>query len=166
MALSTDLDAIFNAIAHNDKLAKQAIGLLVNLNTTAKGSLVDAINEVRANIETSTGLINDSTPSTNKTFSSNEVVVRLNALRDSIMGTNASEALNSFKELQDYLSADTTAFTALVTQVGNKVRFDAPQSLTNDQKTQARSNIGAYGFEEIGDPNTDFLSAYNAILNA
>jgi hypothetical protein len=36
------------------------------------------------------------------------------------------------------------------------VRFDASQTLTTPQMLQACTNLG------IGDPDTDFLAAYNA----
>jgi hypothetical protein len=52
--------------------------------------------------------------------------------------------------------SDETTAVALATAVNNRVRYDATQTLSTAQMLQACTNLG------IGDPDTDFLSAYNA----
>ncbi len=44
------------------------------------------------------------------------------------------------------------------------MRFDAAQTLTVPEQTQARSNIGAVAAADIGDTNTDFVAIFNAAL--
>ena len=42
------------------------------------------------------------------------------------------------------------------------VRFDAAQTLTAPQQTQARANIGAQSAAAIGDPDRDLVADYTA----
>jgi capsid protein len=53
-----------------------------------------------------------------------------------------------------------------MTAVDKRVRFDAAQSLTAPEQTQARQNIGAIASTAIGDPETDFVSVFEAALAA
>lgn len=67
----------------------------------------------------------------------------------------AGAALDTFAEVAAQLGADETAAAALSTAVGNRVRYDAAQTLTTPQKAQACANLG------VGDPEQDLLAAYN-----
>lgn len=61
---------------------------------------------------------------------------------DGILG-GADAAVDTFLEVLQRFMADEANITALLTAVGNRVRFDAAQTLTNAQQTQALANIGA-----------------------
>ena len=50
----------------------------------------------------------------------------------------------------------------IASEIANRVRYDAPQTLTAPQQTQARSNIAAYGAAEIGNPDADLAATYTA----
>jgi hypothetical protein len=67
-------------------------------------------------------------------------------------------AFDTLVEIGAALSANTTADAAMTTSLGNRVRFDAAQSLDSAQKTQACDNIG------VGDPDTDFVAVFNTGL--
>jgi hypothetical protein len=56
---------------------------------------------------------------------------------------SAPDTLNTLNELAAALGDDANFATTTSTALGNRVRFDASQSLSSAQKTQARSNIGA-----------------------
>ena len=71
-------------------------------------------------------------------FPLKDVDAAISALVDSAPAT-----LNTLDELASALGDDANFATTTSTALGNRVRFDASQSLTNTQKTQARSNIGA-----------------------
>ncbi|MGN5375804.1 hypothetical protein [Sphingomonas hankookensis] len=79
----------------------------------------------------------------------------INSLRNELRG-GASAAIDTFKEVADQLAADETAAAALAISVGNRVRFDAPQTLTAAQMLQACQNIGVGNFDQ------DLLAAYTA----
>lgn len=56
---------------------------------------------------------------------------------------NAPAALDTLAEIAEQLGNDQTQINNLLTQIGNRLRFDAAQSLTTTQQTQARDNINA-----------------------
>lgn len=60
---------------------------------------------------------------------------------------NAPAALDTIYEIAAQLQTDESAIEGLMTAVGNRVRYDAAQSLTTPQQDQARANIVA---EKIG----------------
>ena len=76
----------------------------------------------------------------------------------------AGATLDTLKELADALGGDENFAATMSTALGNRVRVDAAQSFTEPQKLQARSNIDVYSKTEIGNPETDFVSVFEAAL--
>ncbi|MGD7196464.1 hypothetical protein ACQCRG_26230, partial [Ralstonia pseudosolanacearum] len=70
----------------------------------------------------------------------------------------------TLKELQEAILKDESGIAALLAAVDRRVRFDAAQALTADEQAQARQNIGAMAASAIGDPETDFVPAFEAAL--
>ena len=143
------------------------IGTLTSLTTTEKTSLVLAINELVADIntlETATGLIDDTaTTSTTKVWSANKVRLELIAYRDALLG-GAGAAYDTLKEIQDLLIADDTEAASLLLAVNKRVRFDAAQTLTTAEKLQARTNIDAQSATDIGFADNNFVAVLNAAM--
>ena len=71
-------------------------------------------------------------------------------------------ALDTLAELAAALGNDPNFSATLATQIANRVRFDAAQTLTAPQQTQARANIGAQSAAAIGDPDHDIVADYTA----
>ena len=103
------------------------IGNLTNLSTTDKTNLVNAVNEVRQ---------------------------QLAQLKQDVLGGDLSSALDTLKEFADAINNDPTFATTIVTQLNNRLRFDAPQALTNPQQQQALDNLG------LTSSTTDYLAVY------
>lgn len=59
----------------------------------------------------------------------------------------APDALNTLSEIATALQGDEATIATILTELNNRVRFDAAQSLTVPQQDQARSNIDA---EKVG----------------
>lgn len=57
------------------------------LTTTAKGNLVDALNEVRTLVLAGNDIIDDVTPSATSTFSSEKIVASIDTAIESVVGT-------------------------------------------------------------------------------
>lgn len=160
MTMETRLIALAQAIGADVKSLRAAQGDLTSLSTTAKGNLVAAINEVVALVGAGGVQINDAagngdtgvTWSADKIYDSIELAKQ--AVKDSILG-GASAALDTLKELADALNNDPNFAATIATQISNRVRYDAAQTLTTAQRLQTCQNIG------IGDPETDFAAAYN-----
>lgn len=139
-ALATQLGTDIKQIITNQ-------GDLSALTTTQKASLVLAINELKAELGTiDANLIDDSAPSSTKTYSSNKIVSEIQTkcqeVKDALLG-GAGEAFDTLKELADLIEQNKDLIESLQTLAGSHVRYDAAQELSPQQKTQARSNIGA-----------------------
>lgn len=158
MSLQTQITTLITAIASDIKTLLANTGNLANLTTTNKTSLVNSLNELKssiANIDL-TSLISDATAtSTSKTYSINKINSQISAAVAALVNS-APGTLDTLKELADALTADSSTISGLVTAIGNRVRFDAAQSLTDPEKIVACQNIG------IGDPTKDLAAAYAA----
>jgi hypothetical protein len=147
-------------------LTGSSSGDLTGLNTTAKNSIIAALNEVRAQAiaAASTGgaTINDAAAATGTVYSGQHVEDRITAAIQALTGANVPAALDTLAELAAQLQSDESASAALTTAVGLRVRVDAAQAFTAPQKLQARTNIGAdVTSTETGDLNQDLVAAYN-----
>lgn len=69
---------------------------------------------------------------------------------------SAPGALDTLDELAAALGDDANFAATVTAALGNRVRFDAAQSLSAGQKIQARANIGA--------GSSDFDGAYNSLI--
>ena len=159
MSLQDQIVSLAQAIGADVKALKSADGSLSSLNTTAKSSLVAAINEVLATGGGGGVTIDDaSTTSTTQTWSANKstaaIAAAITALQNSLVN-GAGAALDTFKELQDALGSDANFATTTATALGNRVRYDAAQTLSAPQQLQALTNLG------VGDPTHNFVTDYN-----
>jgi hypothetical protein len=82
-----------------------------------------------------------------------EITAAKNALTN-----GAAAALDTLSELAAALGNDANFASTITTALGYRLRFDAVQTLTTEQKTQACANIG------IGEPDTDFVTTFNSGL--
>lgn len=158
MSLQTRLVALAQAIGGDIKTLYAQQGNLAALSTTAKASLVAAINELYAALAAASE-IDDTAASATTTYSSTKVLQLLAALRGDILG-GASAAYDTLQELQALLESDATAISGLLNAVSNRIRFDAPQTLTAEQQRTASENIG------VGDPEHDFVAEYEEARDA
>ena len=134
------------------------------LTTTAKGNLVVALNELKAAIDSATGSeINDAITATDKTWSSTKTSAQITAAINAVTNGSAT-ALDTLSELAAALGNDANFAANITAALGSRVRFDAAQSLTVPQQTQARANIGAQEAALIGDPDTNLVNTFNTGL--
>lgn len=123
-------------------------GNLTALTTSQKASLVLAINELNSaisQIDTST-VIEDAQTSADKTWSSNkiisEITTKCNEVKSALLG-GAGDAYDTLQELATLIEDNKELIDSLQELAGAHVRYDAAQQLSPEQKSQARSNIGA-----------------------
>lgn len=143
MSLVTNLQSLATRIATEFKTVYAEIGTLTALTTTAKGNLVAAINEVNAKPSGSGGAaIDDATTTTTTVWSSSKTNTAIGSAVSGLVGS-APATLDTLNELASALGNDANFATTMTTALGNRVRFDAAQTLTAPQITQALANIGA-----------------------
>lgn len=160
MTQETRLISLANAIGADIKAVKATAGDLTALPTTNKTSLVAAITEIYGLMGTDGAAIDDLSGdgATAVTWSANKISDSIEAAKTAVKSEllgGASAAYDTFVELQALLEADETLTASLSDAITKRVRFDAPQTLTVAQQLQACTNIG------IGNPDTDFVAAYN-----
>lgn len=167
MTLEARLVALAQAVGGDVKALRLAQGDLTALTTTNKTSLVAAINELLALVGEGGGAGIDDTAQAGGavTWSVDKITSAItaarNALKDELVG-GAGAALDTLGELAAALGDNPNFATTIATEIGNRVRYDAAQSLTAAQKTQACTNIGAASATDVGDTERDFVADYTA----
>lgn len=126
------------------------------LTTTQKASLVAAINELKTALDAlgTPITISDSTSSATQVWSSSKVASEITAAKNALTN-GAAAALDTLSELAAALGNDANFASTITTALGYRLRFDAVQTLTTGQKTQACANLG------IGEPDTDLVTTFN-----
>ena len=165
MTQESRLIALANAIGADIKALKAADGTLSSLSTTAKGSLVAAINEIYSMVGAAGAVINDSAGdgATAVTWSADKIYDSIEAAKTAVTNSllnGASAALDTLSELAAALGNDPSFAATIATQIAARVRFDAAQTLDATQKAQACSNIGAASLANTGNLDSDFAAAY------
>ncbi len=159
MSLESKIIALAQAIGADIKVARTERGTLSGLSTTAKTSLVAAINELYGMVGSGGVAINDAAGdgNTTDTWSANKIFDTIEAAKASVINSvtnGAAAALDTLAELATALGNDANFATTIATELGNRVRYDAAQTLTAPQKAQVCANIG------VGDPEHDFAADY------
>lgn len=106
-----------------------------------EGAITNLQSEVAKKVQ-----IDDAQASATKTYSSQKVDSQITAAKQSVKNDllgGAGEAYDTLKELADALVTNKDAITALQQIAKGHVQFDKAQALNDDQKKQARANIGA-----------------------
>lgn len=173
------INLLASRIGTECKTLHEKIGDLTGLSTTVKSSIVSALNEqvnalgtlkttvtgnttaieaaqteiaaLKTALENATE-IDDTQAGTETTYSSSKIESEINAakqaVKDDLLG-GAGAAYDTLKELADLIATNQDAISALETIAAGHVHFDKAQTLTDEQKTQARNNIGAASAADV-----------------
>lgn len=172
MSLQNRLTDLTTRIATEVKALRTLInGNAVDLSaltTTAKGNLVAALNELKADVDAASqsggASINDASTSTSSVWSSSRTIDAISTAI-SALTSGAPAALDTLDELAAALGDDANFAATITAALGNRVRTDtAAQGLTAEQQQNARTNISVLSAAEIGDPETNFVTTFNAGL--
>ena len=167
MTLETRLIALAQAMGSDVKALTQSQGSLSALTTTAKNNLVAAINELVSMVGSAGAAINDSAGdgATTTTWSANKIYDSIEAAKLAVTNSlvnGAAGTLDTLNELAAALGNDPSFAATIATQIANRVRFDAAQTLSAPQKVQALANIGAVAVLDVGDTERNFAADYAA----
>lgn len=142
------------------------------LATTTKTDLVAAINELKDGLDEAAAgggaLIDDGeSSSTTETWSITKIAAEIadaaSAVQAAILN-GAGSAYDTLAELQALLDADGSAITGINAALGNRLKFDAVQTLTTGQKIQGNANLGAAALADTGTLDTNFVTTFEAGL--
>ena len=161
MTIESRIIALAQAVGTDVKALAATRGSLSALTTTAKTSLVAAINELAALTGDSGAGIDDlaGDGATAVTWSADKIFDAIEAAKTAVKNDltgGAAAALDTLSELAAALGNDPSFAATIATEIGNRVRYDAAQTLTLAQQQQACANIG------VGDPEHDFAADYAA----
>ena len=170
MTLEQRLIALAQAMGADVKALLAAQGSLSALTTTAKASLVAAVNELKTAVDAAAGggvSIDDGAGdgATGVTWSADKIFDTIEAAKTAVkndLTAGAAAALDTLSELAAALNNDPAFAATIAAEIANRVRYDAAQTLTAPQQTQARANIGAQSAAAIGDPDHDIVADYTA----
>lgn len=171
MSLATNIQNLATRVATECKSIRTLLNGnaadLSSLTTSAKTNLVAAVNELKAAIDAlSAGggaAIDDASTGTATTWSSQKVSDSIAAAVTNLVNGSPG-ALDTLKELADAIGDDANFASTVTTALGNRLRFDAVQTLTAAQKTQGQSNLDVYAKADIGDPTTNFVTTFETGL--
>ena len=154
MSLESRIIALAQAVGTDVKALTAAQGSLTSLGTTTKTSLVAAINELMTMMGSAGASIDDGAGDGNTavTWSADKIFDSIEAAKTAVKNdlvNGAGAALDTLNELAAALGNDPSFATTIATEIANRVRFDAAQTLTGPQQTQARSNIGAASASDV-----------------
>jgi hypothetical protein len=171
MSLESKLIALAQAVGTDVKTLTSKQGDLTTLSTHTKSNLVVAINELYALIASSIDdLAGDG--ATSVTWSADKILDTIEAAKLAVKNdliNGAGAALDTLNELAAALGNDPSFAATIAAEVASRVRFDAAQTLSGAQQTQARSNIDAASGTEfthlltgLGTYTRDFAADYTA----
>ena len=174
MSLETRIIALAQAIGTDIKGLNTSQGSLSSLTTTTKTSLVAAINELVLMIGSAGAKIDDAAGNgaTTVTWSADKIFDTIEAAKAAVKNdlvAGAGAALDTLNELAAALNNDPSFASTIAGEIANRVRFDAAQTLTGPQQSQARSNIGAASDADVsglltslGTYDRDYAADYTA----
>ena len=154
MSLETRIATLAQAVGADVKALTAAQGSLSALDTTTKTSLVAAINELMTLIGSAGASIDDGAGNGNTavTWSADKIFDSIEAAKTAVKNDlvgGAGAALDTLNELAAALGNDPSFAATIATEIANRVRFDAAQTLTSPQQAQARTNIGAASAADV-----------------
>jgi hypothetical protein len=171
--LQARITALAAAIAAESKSHKLMINGnaadLTALLTSNKSNLVAAVNELKGLLDDvaeqagNAAVINDQGTGADVAWSAQKIALEIQAAKNALTN-GASSALDTLAELAAAIGNDANFASTVTVALGNRVRFDAAQTLTPEQQAQARANIGAVAAADIGNPDTDFAAVFTAGL--
>lgn len=160
MSLTSQVSALATQLGTDVKALIKSLGNLADLTTDAKDDLVVALNELKtgltANETAIAALIDDGTTGADSTWSSTKIAEAIQTAIDEVVD-GAPTALDTLKELADAFENNSDAIAALETIAAGHVKFDESQSLTDEQKQTARTNIDAASTSDITGLSTQIV---------
>ncbi len=136
------------------------------LHTINKTNLVSAINELVSLINSASS-IDDQIMSYDFSWSSNRIAMEINefsnALENEInaLKIGAPASLNTITKIANSIGNDPNFSNYVNQSLNNRLRFDSAQSLSEEQKEIARTNIGAINQSDIIGEVIDYSVEFN-----
>lgn len=101
--------------------------------------------------------INDARASATTTYSSNKVNELIRQTKNDILG-GATEAYDTLKEIEGYITTDKSGAAAMATAVGQKLKVNEVHTLTPTELTNVQTSL------KLGNTDVDLVAVFNNAL--
>lgn len=166
MTLRQRIDALVDAIGAEFKKVIGKIGSTDSLQTTERGSVVGAVNELKTRIDNigsgnSGAVIDDTAPASDKAYSSQKVDSLIGAAKAAVKSEildGVDAAYDTLAEVARYIEQDKTGAASMAEAISKRLRIDESQTLSLSQKSAVEATLN------LGDTDADFVAKFEAAL--
>lgn len=132
----------------------------INQLSTAIGEEVKKLKNkltfVESRIE-SLNIINDELSSGSTVYSSNKVSTLITQVKEELLG-GASEAYNTLKEIEEYITTDKSGASAMTLALSQRLKINEVHILSPEELSNIQESL------KLGNTDTDFVAVFNRAL--
>lgn len=132
----------------------------INQLSTAIGEEVKKLKTKLTSVESrieSLNIINDESSSGSTVYSSNKVSTLITQVKEELLG-GASEAYNTLKEIEEYITTDKSGASAMTLALSQRLKINEVHTLSPEELSNIQKSL------KLGNTDTDFVAVFNRAL--
>lgn len=132
----------------------------INQLSTAIGEEVKKLKTKLTSVESrieSLNIINDESSSGSTVYSSNKVSTLITQVKEELLG-GASEAYNTLKEIEEYITTDKSGASAMTLALSQRLKINEVHILSPEELNNIQESL------KLGNTDTDFVAVFNRAL--
>lgn len=132
----------------------------INQLSTAIGEEVKKLRTKLTSVESrieSLNIINDESLSGSTVYSSNKVSTLITQVKEELLG-GASEAYNTLKEIEEYITTDKSGASAMTLALSQRLKINEVHTLSPEELSNIQESL------KLGNTDTDFVAVFNRAL--
>lgn len=132
----------------------------INQLSTAIGEEVKKLKTKLTSVESrieSLNIINDESSSGSTVYSSNKVSTLITQVKEELLG-GASEAYNTLKEIEEYITTDKSGASAMTLALSQRLKINEVHILSPEELSNIQESL------KLGNTDTDFVAVFNRAL--
>lgn len=132
----------------------------INQLSTAIGEEVKKLKTKLTSVESrieSLNIINDESASGGTVYSSNKVNTLITQVKEELLG-GASEAYDTLKEIEEYITTDKSGASAMTLALSQRLKINEVHTLSSEELSNIQESL------KLGNTDTDFVAVFNRAL--
>lgn len=132
----------------------------INQLSTAIGEEVKKLKTKLISVESrieSLNIINDESASGSTVYSSNKVSTLITQVKEELLG-GASEAYDTLKEIEEYITTDKSGASAITLGLSQRLKINEVHTLSPEELNNIQESL------KLGNTDTDFVAVFNRAL--
>lgn len=132
----------------------------INQLSTAIGEEVKKLKTELTSVESRIGIlniINDESSSGSTVYSSNKVSTLITQVKEELLG-GASEAYDTLKEIEEYITTDKSGASAMTLALSQRLKINEVHILSPEELSNIQESL------KLGNTDTDFVAVFNRAL--